>query len=111
MTDFTAPVPGEHHFYERVVAVRGGSRPALPVVLPAQHLPNRSDTPVIKISAKWLREAGFEIGTGVTVKISEGCLILLADNNEVQELRRELYQVKQAIKGMRDGMFSVLNES
>ncbi|MFY0418504.1 SymE family type I addiction module toxin, partial [Escherichia coli] len=24
------------------------------------YLPNRSDTPVIKISAKWLREAGFE---------------------------------------------------
>ncbi|HCP3430357.1 TPA: toxin SymE, type I toxin-antitoxin system family protein, partial [Escherichia coli] len=45
------------------------------------------------------------------VKISEGCLILLADNNEVQELRRKLYQVKQAVKGMRDGMFSVLNES
>ena len=58
-----------------------------------------------------LREAGFEIGTGVTVKISKGCLILLADNNEVQELRRELYQVKQAIKGMCDAMFSVLNES
>nr|WP_155061820.1 SymE family type I addiction module toxin [Escherichia coli] len=83
----------------------------MPVVLPAQHLPNSSDTPVIKISAKWLREAGFEIGTGVTVKIPEGCLILLADNNEVQELRRELYQIKQAVKGMRDGMFSVLNES
>ncbi|EKR4921209.1 SymE family type I addiction module toxin, partial [Escherichia coli] len=28
------------------------------------YLPNSSDTPVIKISAKWLREAGFEIGTG-----------------------------------------------
>ncbi|EPY4121590.1 SymE family type I addiction module toxin [Escherichia coli] len=79
-------------------------------MLSAQHLPNRSDTLVIKISAKWLREAGFEIGTSVTVKISEGCLILLADNNEVQELRRELYHVKQAVKGMRDGMFSVLNE-
>ncbi|RAX33626.1 UNVERIFIED_CONTAM: toxin SymE, type I toxin-antitoxin system family protein [Escherichia coli] len=73
--------------------------------------PNRSDTPVIKISAKWLREAGFAIGTDVTVKISEGCLILLADNNEVQELRRELYQFKQAVKGIRDGMFSVLNKS
>ncbi|EHS3867753.1 toxin SymE, type I toxin-antitoxin system family protein, partial [Escherichia coli] len=46
-----------------------------------------------------------------TVKISEGCQILLADNNEVQELRRELYQVKQVVKGMRDGIFSVLNES
>ncbi|EHP5106175.1 toxin SymE, type I toxin-antitoxin system family protein, partial [Escherichia coli] len=39
----------------------------------------------------------------------EGCLILLADNNEVQELRRELYQVKQVVKGVQDGMFSVLN--
>ncbi|TYW73495.1 SymE family type I addiction module toxin, partial [Escherichia coli] len=47
-------------------------------MLSAQHLPNRSDTLVIKISAKWLREAGFEIGTGVTVKISEGCIVLMA---------------------------------
>lgn len=46
----------------------------------------------------------------VTVKISEGSLILLADCNEVQELRKELYQVKQAVKGIRDGMFNVLNE-
>ena len=80
-------------------------------MLPAQHLTSRSDTPVIKISTKWLREAGFEIGTSVTVKISERCLILPADNNEVQELREELYQVKQVVKGMRNGMFSVLNES
>ncbi|WP_433797935.1 SymE family type I addiction module toxin [Escherichia marmotae] len=65
----------------------------------------------LAFSAKWLREAGFEIGTGVIVKIPEGCLILHADSNEVQKLRRELYQVKQAVKGMRDGMFSVLNES
>lgn len=28
--------------------------------------------------AIWLREAGFEIGTGVTVKISEGGLFLIA---------------------------------
>ncbi|EFN7370694.1 SymE family type I addiction module toxin [Escherichia coli] len=50
------------------------------------------------------------IGTGVTVKISEGCLILIADCNEVQELREELYQVKKVVKGMKNGMFSVLNE-
>ncbi len=87
------------------------SHPALPVVLSAQHLPNRSDTLVIKISAKWLREAGFEIGTSVTVKISEGCIVLMADGNELQELREQLYQTKQVVKGMRDGMFSVLNES
>lgn len=38
-------------------------------------------------------------------------MILLADNNEVQELRRELYQIKQLVKGMRNGMFSVLDEN
>ncbi|EPQ7955029.1 SymE family type I addiction module toxin, partial [Escherichia coli] len=31
--------------------------------------------------------------------------------DEVQELREELYQVKQVVKGMRNGMFSVLNEN
>lgn len=71
------------------------------------YLPNRSDTSV----TKWLREAEFEIGTGVTVKISEECLILLADNNEVQELRRELYQVKQVVKGMRNEISGVLKEA
>ncbi|WFV29207.1 hypothetical protein NFJ26_04305 [Escherichia marmotae] len=51
------------------------------------------------------------MGTGLTVKISEGCLSLIAESDEVQELRKELYQVKQVVKGMRDGMFSVMNES
>jgi len=47
----------------------------------------------------------------VTVKISQGCIVLMAENNEVQELREELYRVKQAVKGIRDGVFSVLNDS
>ncbi|EIU4248348.1 hypothetical protein L4W43_004722 [Escherichia coli] len=45
------------------------------------------------------------------MKISEGCIVLMADGNELQELREQLYQTKQVVKGMRDGMFSVLNES
>lgn len=36
--------------------------------------------------------------------------MLMADNNEVQELREQLYQAKQVVKGIKDGMFSVLNE-
>ncbi|HHV7384877.1 TPA: SymE family type I addiction module toxin [Escherichia fergusonii] len=70
-----------------------------------------TSTPALNLSGKWLRDAGFDTGTGVTVKISEECLILIAEHNKVQELRKELYQVKQDIKGMREGMFSVLNES
>ncbi|MBN6046607.1 SymE family type I addiction module toxin [Citrobacter sp. ku-bf4] len=46
------------------------------------------------LKGDWLAEAGFETGTAVTVKVSEGCLILIAECNEAQELRKELYQVK-----------------
>ncbi|HBC9091122.1 TPA: SymE family type I addiction module toxin [Citrobacter koseri] len=58
-----------------------------------------------------LEEAGFEAGRGVTVKISEGCIVLMAECNEVQELREQLYQAKQTVKGMQKGMFSMLNEA
>jgi toxic protein SymE len=32
------------------------------------------------------------------VRITEGCLTIIADNNEVQELLEQLYQAKQWIK-------------
>ena len=70
-----------------------------------------SQHPSLHLKGDWLKEAGFNTGRGVTVKISEGCLTIIADSDEMQELREELYQVKQAVKGMRDGMFSALNES
>lgn len=47
----------------------------------------------------------------MTVRITEGCLTIIADNNEAQELREQLYQARQVVKGIKDGMFSVLNES
>ncbi|EFB2839715.1 MULTISPECIES: SymE family type I addiction module toxin [Escherichia] len=66
--------------------------------------------PSLHLKGDWLAEAGFDTGTGVTVKISEGCLILIAERDEVQELRKELYQVKQAVKGMKSGISGVLRE-
>ncbi|CCJ71517.1 hypothetical protein BN137_857 [Cronobacter condimenti 1330] len=38
----------------------------------------------------------------MTVRITEGCLTIIADNNEVQELREELYKVKQVVKAIKD---------
>jgi toxic protein SymE len=38
----------------------------------------------------------------VTLKITEGCIVLMADNNEMQELREQLYQARQVMKGMQD---------
>ncbi|WP_320204178.1 SymE family type I addiction module toxin [Pluralibacter gergoviae] len=58
------------------------------------YLPNGSDTPLIKLSGKWLREAGFNTGTGVTVKIAGDCIVLIPDSPQEQELREQLAQVK-----------------
>jgi toxic protein SymE len=35
----------------------------------------------------------------------------MAENNEVQELREDIYKLKQVFKGVRDGVFSMLNDS
>ncbi|ECG9330200.1 type I addiction module toxin, SymE family, partial [Salmonella enterica] len=61
-----------------------------------------SQIPSQHLKGDWQEEAGFETGRGVTVKISQGCLVLMADNNEVQELREQLYQAKQVVKGVKD---------
>ncbi|EMV8530567.1 SymE family type I addiction module toxin [Salmonella enterica] len=53
-------------------------------------------------SGDWLEEAGFKTGRGVTVKISQGCIVLMADSNEEQKLREQLYKAEQVVKGMRD---------
>ncbi|MBK5144384.1 type I addiction module toxin, SymE family [Budviciaceae bacterium BWR-B9] len=70
------------------------------------YIPNRGDTstPLLNLSGKWLKEAGFDTGTGVTVKITEGCIVLIPDNDEVKELREQLKQVKQAVKVMNQGL-------
>jgi toxic protein SymE len=40
----------------------------------------------------------------VTVKISKGCIVLMAESNEEQELREQLYQATQVVKGIKDAL-------
>ncbi|EAB5817880.1 TPA: SymE family type I addiction module toxin [Salmonella enterica subsp. enterica serovar Pomona] len=61
-----------------------------------------SQIPSQHLKGDWQEEAGFETGRGVTVKISQGCIVLMADSNEEQKLREQLYQAKQVVKGIKD---------
>lgn len=74
--------------------------------------PNRGDTstPALHLSGKWLREVGFNTGIGVTVKIAGDCIVLIPDNDEVHELRKQLQQVKRAFKGLKEGMAGALGD-
>ncbi|GAR85152.1 toxic protein SymE [Salmonella enterica] len=58
--------------------------------LPSQHL-----------NGDRQEDAGFKTGSGVTEKISQGCIVLMADRNEEQKLREQLYKAEQEVKGMR----------
>ncbi|EBJ0777583.1 type I toxin-antitoxin system SymE family toxin [Salmonella enterica] len=68
-----------------------------------------SRIPSLHLKGDWLAEAGFETGTSVTVKISEGCLILIAETDEVRDLRKELYLVKKSMKHIKAGVNNVVN--
>ncbi|EAR2106464.1 type I addiction module toxin, SymE family [Salmonella enterica subsp. enterica serovar Brancaster] len=61
-----------------------------------------SQIPSQHLKGDWQEEAGFETGRSVTVKISQGCIVLMADGNEVQKLCEQLYQAEQVVKGMWD---------
>nr|WP_237461928.1 SymE family type I addiction module toxin [Pluralibacter gergoviae] len=65
------------------------------------YLPNGSDTPLIKLSGKWLREAGFNTGAGVTVKVAGDCIVLIPDSPQEQVLREKLAQVKGVLSQTR----------
>lgn len=56
----------------------------------------------LHLKGNWLKEAGFETGRGVSVAVAQGCLTIIADNNEIQEPREQLYQAVQVVKGIKD---------
>ncbi|EML7766324.1 SymE family type I addiction module toxin, partial [Salmonella enterica subsp. enterica serovar Uganda] len=49
-----------------------------------------SQIPSQHLKGDWQEEAGFETGRSITVKISQECIVLMADSNEEQKLREQL---------------------
>ncbi|MDH6634617.1 UNVERIFIED_ORG: toxic protein SymE [Lelliottia amnigena] len=64
--------------------------------------PNVHDktTPNIILSGKWLRTAGFDTGHQVTVKVMDGCIVLMAYSEQEQRLLDELKQAQAKLKGI-----------
>lgn len=62
--------------------------------------------PLIKLSGKWLIEAGFHTGTGVTVKIAGDCIVLIPDSPQERALREQLAQVKNTLSRVKQNILS-----
>ncbi|ECP5422132.1 type I addiction module toxin, SymE family, partial [Salmonella enterica] len=54
-----------------------------------------SQIPSQHLKGDWQEEAGFETGRSITVKISQECIVLMADSNEEQKLSEQLYKAEQ----------------
>ncbi|MBD2816641.1 type I toxin-antitoxin system SymE family toxin [Xenorhabdus sp. Flor] len=51
--------------------------------------------PAIHLKGQWLKQAGFDIGGSVTVKIMDGCLVLIPASSETNSIRQQ-YQRQRA---------------
>ncbi|WHP31248.1 SymE family type I addiction module toxin [Trabulsiella odontotermitis] len=56
-----------------------------------------TSTPSLHLSGKWMRAAGFDTGRHVTVKVMQGCIVLVAYSEKEQALFEELKTAKQVL--------------
>jgi toxic protein SymE len=72
-----------------------------------RYRPNQGDTstPCIMLSGKWLRDAGFDTGQHLLVKVMQGCIVLIKHSekeewlaSELDKTRRQLREVKSVMK-------------
>jgi len=54
-------------------------------------------TPKIILSGKWLREAGFDTGQQISVKVMNGCIVLMVYGEQEQRLQDELIEANQKL--------------
>ncbi|MCC8368416.1 type I toxin-antitoxin system SymE family toxin [Xenorhabdus sp. PB61.4] len=65
-----------------------------------------SAPPAIHLKGQWLKQAGFEIGGTLTVKIMDGCLVLIPNSDDTrtikQQYRRQQDQLSEIKLRMRE---------
>ncbi|ADP09921.1 conserved uncharacterized protein [Erwinia sp. Ejp617] len=73
---------------------RGISKTQRRVIVGYRPRGGERDTPQVSIAGKWLAEAGFSVGTGVSLTVLDGCLLLIPDSREERRLRAMELQLK-----------------
>lgn len=66
-----------------------------------------TSTPSLTLSGKWLRAAGFDTGKRFTVKIMDGCIVLLPQSDKEEMLKAELLQIQQSFKSVNNTLHLV----
>ncbi|HFI5650047.1 TPA: SymE family type I addiction module toxin [Klebsiella michiganensis] len=64
-------------------------------------------TPSLTLSGKWLRAAEFDTGKRFTVKVMDGCIVLLPQSDKEEMLKAELLQIQQSFKSVNNTLHLV----
>lgn len=58
-------------------------------------------TPKLQLAGKWMREVGFDTGAHITVKVMNGCIVLVPFSNREETLLAELNEARQALSAVK----------
>ncbi|AFH95407.1 SymE family type I addiction module toxin [Providencia stuartii] len=64
----------------------------------------------IYLKGHWLKEAGFETGFTFTVKILNGCLVLIPDSEGIREIKQQNQQQQAQLTAIRHTMRELMTE-
>ncbi|MGJ5646413.1 SymE family type I addiction module toxin [Morganella morganii] len=79
----------------------------------AGHAPkdkNSSPPPAITLKRHWLKAAGFETGFTFTVKILNGCLVLIPDNEDIRTIKQQNQQQQAQIAAFKLKVKALIGE-
>ena len=63
-------------------------------------------TPKLQLSGKWLRDVGFDTGAHITVKVMNGCIVLVPFSNREEVLVRELNEVRRSLSTVKNAVLT-----
>ncbi|MDE9553145.1 SymE family type I addiction module toxin [Xenorhabdus bovienii] len=66
--------------------------------------------PAIHLKGQWLKAAGFEIGGSVTVKIMDGCLVLIPDSDETNNFKQQYQRQREQISEIKLRMQELIGD-
>lgn len=78
-----------------------------------RYRPNHGDrtTPSITLSGKWLRDAGFDTGQHILVKVMQGCVVLIKHAEKEELLATELDKTRKQLREVQDAMKNAYQQS
>ncbi|MBD2812696.1 type I toxin-antitoxin system SymE family toxin [Xenorhabdus sp. Vera] len=69
-----------------------------------------SAPPAIHLKGQWLKQAGFDIGDSVMVKIMDGCLVLIPDSDETHSLKQQYQRQREQISEIKLRMRELIGD-